>query len=59
MKNISIKWKILFLVVLGPILVGSILAWQRIGDIRKGAEEAVISKSKGLPRPPETGWPRN
>ena len=48
MKNISIKWKILFLVVLGPLLVGSILAWQRIGDIRKGAEEAVISKSKGI-----------
>ncbi len=48
MKNLSIKWKILFLVVLGPILVGSILAWQRVNDIRKGAEHAIISKSSGI-----------
>ncbi len=48
MKNLSIKWKILFLVVLGPILVGSILAWQRVSDIRKGAEDAIISKSSGI-----------
>ncbi|HHD63180.1 MAG TPA: DUF3365 domain-containing protein [Desulfobulbaceae bacterium] len=48
MKNLSIKWKILFLVVLGPVLVGSILAWQRVNDIRKGAEHAIISKSSGI-----------
>jgi methyl-accepting chemotaxis protein len=48
MKNISIKWKILFLVILGPILVGSILAWQRINDIHEGAEKAIISKSQGI-----------
>jgi len=48
MKNISIRWKILLLVVLGPVLVGSILAWQRIHDIRKGAEQAIISKSSGI-----------
>ncbi len=48
MKHLSIKWKILFLVILGPILVGSILAWQRVNDIRKGAEHAIISKSSGI-----------
>ncbi|HHB75762.1 MAG TPA: methyl-accepting chemotaxis protein [Desulfobulbus sp.] len=48
MKNLSIKWKVLFLVILGPMLVGSILAWQRVNDIRRGAEHAIISKSSGI-----------
>jgi len=48
MKNLSIQWKILALVLLGPVLVGSILAWQRVNDIRQGAEEAIISKSIGI-----------
>ena len=48
MKNVSIQWKILFLVLLGPILVGAILSWQRINDIQEGAEKAIISKSSGI-----------
>ncbi|NOQ46621.1 MAG: DUF3365 domain-containing protein [Desulfobulbaceae bacterium] len=46
--NISIKWKILSIALLGPMLIGSILTWQRVGDIRQGTEEALISKSKGI-----------
>lgn len=48
LTHISIKWKILGLVLLGPIFVGSIIAWQRINDIREGAKEAIISKSVGV-----------
>jgi methyl-accepting chemotaxis protein len=48
MSGISIKWKILFLVILGPIVVGTVLAWQRIDDIRSGAEKAILSKSSGI-----------
>ncbi|MGD9949964.1 MAG: DUF3365 domain-containing protein, partial [Desulfobulbus sp.] len=48
LTNLSIKWKILVLVLLGPTVVGSITAWQRINDIREGAKEAIISKSAGI-----------
>ena len=47
-SGVSIKWKILFLVFVGPIVIGGILAWQRISDIRTGAEKAIISKSAGI-----------
>ncbi len=47
-KNLGIKWKILFFVVLGPLVISVILAWQRLDDIRTGAEEALISKSAGI-----------
>ncbi len=47
-KNLGIKWKILFFVVLGPLVISVILAWQRLDDIRTGAEEAMISKSVGI-----------
>jgi len=48
MSAISIRWKILSLALLGPIILAGILAWQRINDIRSGAEEAIISKSAGI-----------
>ena len=46
--GISIKWKILLLALLGPIVVAVFLAWQRIDDIRSSAEKAIISKSAGI-----------
>jgi methyl-accepting chemotaxis protein len=46
--NLSIKWKMLLLVLLGPLLIAAVLAWQRVSDIRRGAEEALISKSAGI-----------
>jgi len=48
LSGMSIKWKILLLVLLGPLVVATFLAWQRIGDIRSGAEKAIISKSTGI-----------
>ncbi len=48
LSGISIKWKMLFLVLIGPIVIGALLAWQRISDIRSGAEKAIISKSAGI-----------
>ena len=47
-NNLSIKWKMLLLALLGPLLISSILAWQRVNDIRQGAEAALISKSAGI-----------
>jgi methyl-accepting chemotaxis protein len=47
-RDISIKWKILFLALAGPAIIAFILAWQRTDDIRSGAEKAVIDKSKTI-----------
>jgi len=48
MTRVSIRWKILILVLVGPAFVGSVLAWRWISDIRQGAHEAIISKSAGI-----------
>ena len=48
LSKISIKWKILILALVGPIVLAAILSWQRIHDIRVGAEEAIVSKSAGI-----------
>ncbi|MFH2123037.1 MAG: methyl-accepting chemotaxis protein [Pseudomonadota bacterium] len=47
-SNLSIKWKMLLLALLGPLLIASILAWQRVSDIRQGAEAAMISRSASI-----------
>ena len=47
-KNISIRWKILFAVAVGPLLVAILLAWLRVRDIREGAETAIIGKSQAV-----------
>ena len=46
--DIQIRWKVLALVLLGPIIVAVIIASQRINDIRSGAERALIDKSIGI-----------
>ena len=48
LSSISIKWKILTLALLGPAIIALILTWQRINDIRSGAEEAIVTKSMGI-----------
>jgi len=45
---LSIKWRILTLALLGPVLVAGIMAWQRISDIRNDAINATILKSRAL-----------
>jgi|GEM_PF-4101218 len=47
-SGFSIKWKILFLVLLGPVVIAVSLDWQRIDDIRSGVEKTIISKSAGI-----------
>nr|WP_320012859.1 methyl-accepting chemotaxis protein [uncultured Desulfobulbus sp.] len=46
--RLSIKWKILILVLLGPVLIGSILTWQRITNMREQAIESIITRSEGI-----------
>jgi len=47
-SNLSIKWNILLLALLGPLLISTILTWQRVSDIRQGAEAALISKGASI-----------
>lgn len=47
-SDIPIRWKVLTLALLGPVIVAGILAAQRISDIRDGAEQALIDKSIGI-----------
>ena len=42
LSGISITWKILLLVLFGPLVTAVSFAWQRIEDIRSGAEKAKI-----------------
>lgn len=48
LSKLSIKWKILTLTLIGPVIIATLLSWQRINDIRSGAEKAIISKSAGI-----------
>jgi methyl-accepting chemotaxis protein len=47
-KGLSIKWKILAIAVAGPLLVASIMALQRVGDIGDGARESIVEKSRAV-----------
>ena len=47
-SKMSVKWKIILFSCLGTLVIGAVLSFQRIGDIRKGAEEAIISRSKAV-----------
>ena len=47
-RDLSIKWKILLITFAGPVLIASLLAWQRIDDIRSKSEKALVDKSKAI-----------
>ncbi|BCS87786.1 methyl-accepting chemotaxis protein [Pseudodesulfovibrio sediminis] len=47
-KNISLKWKVLSLALLGPIVVGLLLAGQHIYQIKSTGEEHIISQSRAV-----------
>ena len=47
-KDCSIKWKVLGVALIGPLVIAVIMAWERIGDIRSGAEEAILQKSRTI-----------
>jgi len=46
--DISIKWKILTIALVGPVIVAAILAWQRVDDIRDAATANIVDKSKTI-----------
>ncbi|ABM27319.1 methyl-accepting chemotaxis protein [Nitratidesulfovibrio vulgaris] len=48
LKECSIKWKVLGVALVGPLVVAAIMAWQRVGDIREGADEAILEKSRAI-----------
>jgi len=47
-RDISIKWKILGLALISPLIITLVLAIQRAGDMRTSAEATVIDKSKAI-----------
>lgn len=48
LQNISIRWKIMAIALIGPVIIAGILAWQRVGDIREGAISNIVDKSKAI-----------
>jgi len=48
LRDLSLKWKVLFIALIGPVLIASLLSWQRVGDIRSSAEQTVVDKSKAI-----------
>lgn len=55
LRNVSVRWRLLMVAVMGPLLVGGWLAWQRIAGIREMAETAVIEKSRAIVMMAEAG----
>jgi methyl-accepting chemotaxis protein len=47
-KNMSIKWKVLAVALLGPLVVALLMAVSWVRDIRHGAEEAILEKSRSI-----------
>ncbi|MEJ2639869.1 MAG: DUF3365 domain-containing protein, partial [Desulfosarcinaceae bacterium] len=47
-QRLSIKWKIFFIVGIGPLLLAVFLGIQRINDIREGAEAGIVQKSRAI-----------
>ena len=47
-RDLSIRWKILLIALAGPVLTASLMAWQRVDDIRSNSEKALVDKSKTI-----------
>lgn len=47
-SDISIKWKVLAIALTGPLIVASLLAYQRVEDIRDSAITNIVDKSKAI-----------
>lgn len=41
-KECSIKWKVLGVALIGPLVIAVIMAWERLDDIHSGAEDAIL-----------------
>lgn len=55
MKNISIRWKIIALVVSGMFAVAIIMGGLRVRDIKKGAVAGMVQKSRAIVLMAEAG----
>lgn len=47
-QDLSVRWKILAIVACGPLVVAMILAMMRVEDIRQGAEDSILEKSRAI-----------
>ena len=47
-KECSIKWKVLGVALIGPLVIAAIMAWERVDDIHSGAEQAIVEKSRTI-----------
>ncbi len=47
-RDISLRWKILVIALMGPILAGGILAGLQISGIRSSAQDSLISRSRAI-----------
>jgi methyl-accepting chemotaxis protein len=47
-KNMSIKWKVLIVAILGPVAIAAIMAVQRVNDLQMAAETAITEKSRAI-----------
>ena len=47
-KDLSIKWKMMVLVLSGPLVIAVVFAWLRVHDMRNNAEKSVIDKSRAI-----------
>jgi methyl-accepting chemotaxis protein len=54
-KELSIRWKIILLVVLGMLALALIMGGLRVGDIRKGAIDGMVRKSQAIVLMAEAG----
>lgn len=48
LNNISVKWKVLAVAIVGPVIIALIFASYRIKDIRTSAEDEILSKSRAV-----------
>ncbi len=45
-QNLSVRWKVLIIAMIAPVIITLVITIQRIGDIRHGSEKEILSKSK-------------
>ncbi|MBF0467310.1 MAG: methyl-accepting chemotaxis protein [Desulfamplus sp.] len=55
LKTLSIKWKIFGIVLIGPLVVAIILAFQNVNSIQDWAEKSTIEKSRAVVLMAEAG----
>ncbi len=48
LQRLNLKWKVLAIIATGPLVIAVIFSWYRVGDIRNGAENAIVAKSEAI-----------